>query len=195
VVNVYKSSNTVQKNNWNELQWSLSEVCKLISEVWGLYFCWRLFVTFWHHLYKIIKQKRKQSRFLKSEKKRKLRLEHCCTVAWRASSATAERLNCYLYIQISALEVFLNDMRYINPRFTYLLTYYHVLRSSYPITVDRIKSHALWVKLTQRGVAKGRTTMDIHSHFWQTVRVRDTYIGLLGFSRSNPTRRLLVSTT
>jgi len=24
---------------------------------------------------------------------------------------------------ISALEVFLNDMRYINPRFTYLLTY------------------------------------------------------------------------
>ena len=26
-------------------------------------------------------------------------------------------------IAISALEVFLNDMRYINPRFTYLLTY------------------------------------------------------------------------
>jgi len=25
----------------------------------------------------------------------------------------------------SALEVFLNDMRYINPRFTYLLTYRH----------------------------------------------------------------------
>jgi len=25
---------------------------------------------------------------------------------------------------ISALEVFLNDMRYINPRFTYLLTYH-----------------------------------------------------------------------
>ena len=24
---------------------------------------------------------------------------------------------------VSALEVFLNDMRYINPRFTYLLTY------------------------------------------------------------------------
>jgi len=24
---------------------------------------------------------------------------------------------------LSALEVFLNDMRYINPRFTYLLTY------------------------------------------------------------------------
>jgi len=27
------------------------------------------------------------------------------------------------YIDYSALEVFLNDMRYINPRFTYLLTY------------------------------------------------------------------------
>jgi len=104
VVNVYKSSNTVQINNWNELQWSLSEVCELISEVWGLYVCWRLFVTFWHHLYKIIKQKRKQSRFLKSEKKRKLRLEHCCTVAWRASSATAERLNCHLYIQITSYD-------------------------------------------------------------------------------------------
>jgi len=25
---------------------------------------------------------------------------------------------------VSALEVFLNDMRYINPRFTYLLTYF-----------------------------------------------------------------------
>ena len=27
------------------------------------------------------------------------------------------------------LEVFLNDMRYINPRFTYLLTYYNLSRS------------------------------------------------------------------
>ena len=27
------------------------------------------------------------------------------------------------YVNFSALEVFLNDMRYINPRFTYLLTY------------------------------------------------------------------------
>jgi len=28
-----------------------------------------------------------------------------------------------LFMLFSALEVFLNDMRYINPRFTYLLTY------------------------------------------------------------------------
>jgi len=28
-----------------------------------------------------------------------------------------------LEVFLSALEVFLNDMRYINPRFTYLLTY------------------------------------------------------------------------
>jgi len=28
-----------------------------------------------------------------------------------------------MFRAVSALEVFLNDMRYINPRFTYLLTY------------------------------------------------------------------------
>jgi len=35
---------------------------------------------------------------------------------------------------LSALEVFLNDMRYINPRFTYLLTY--LLTQSELFTVD-----------------------------------------------------------
>ena len=44
---------------------------------------------------------------------------------------------------LSALEVFLNDMRYINPRFTYLLTYLSVagvssrLRVSRPAVADR----------------------------------------------------------
>jgi len=33
-------------------------------------------------------------------------------------------------LHISALEVFLNDMRYINPRFTYLLTYLLTTRAS-----------------------------------------------------------------
>jgi len=31
-----------------ELQWSLSEVCELLSRDWGLNFCSRLFTTFWH---------------------------------------------------------------------------------------------------------------------------------------------------
>jgi len=33
----------------------------------------------------------------------------------------------------STLEVFLNDMRYINPRFTYLLTY--LLKATTPFTL------------------------------------------------------------
>ena len=43
---------------------------------------------------------------------------------------------------VSALEVFLNDMRYINPRFTYLLTYllcpfvcpFHIFVSTFEVT-------------------------------------------------------------
>jgi len=37
-----------QSSNWNELQWSLSEVCELISKDSGLNVCYRLFTTFWH---------------------------------------------------------------------------------------------------------------------------------------------------
>jgi len=35
-------------------------------------------------------------------------------------------LDTYALEVFSALEVFLNDMRYINPRFTYLLTYEYI---------------------------------------------------------------------
>ena len=49
-------------------------------------------------------------------------------VATEKHSSTGMNTN-----KIRALEVFLNDMRYINPRFTYLLTYkirYKIQRSS-----------------------------------------------------------------
>jgi len=36
---------------------------------------------------------------------------------------------CYLLPYSSSFEVFLNDMRYINPRFTYLLTYIPEIRN------------------------------------------------------------------
>ena len=43
------------------------------------------------------------------------------TTCGHAKSTLTEVVDAYVII--SALEVFLNDMRYINPRFTYLLTY------------------------------------------------------------------------
>ena len=44
---------------------------------------------------------------------------------WRINSLnfSLETEKAELWGTFSALEVFLNDMRYINPRFTYLLTY------------------------------------------------------------------------
>jgi len=43
---------------------------------------------------------------------------------WHVSSRSGvATLRTAVHLLLSALEVFLNDMRYINPRFTYLLTY------------------------------------------------------------------------
>ena len=51
-----------------------------------------------------------------------LRTYGSCTCTALAHIRASEGLEASTW-QTSALEVFLNDMRYINPRFTYLLTY------------------------------------------------------------------------
>jgi len=45
---------------------------------------------------------------------------------------------------VSALEVFLNDMRYINPRFTYLLTYLLSTRQARDTKFLNVFPHALF---------------------------------------------------
>ena len=44
-------------------------------------------------------------------------------IGYTDTAAKLGRLVAFQQLPFSALEVFLNDMRYINPRFTYLLTY------------------------------------------------------------------------
>ena len=52
----------------------------------------------------------------------------------------------------SALEVFLNDMRYINPRFTYLLTYLLYLASiDLTKAFDTVNRELLWQILRKFG--------------------------------------------
>jgi len=85
---LYKSSNTAdwKINNWNELQWSLSEVCELISKDWGLYF---LLTTFYDFLTRHLKTVK--IHFFEIWKKRKIRrpiLEHWWQLATIASTAT-----------------------------------------------------------------------------------------------------------
>ena len=53
-----------------------------------------------------------------------------CYPMWHVSSRSGvATLRTAVHLLLSALEVFLNDMRYINPRFAYLLTYLLTHRS------------------------------------------------------------------
>jgi len=64
----------------------------------------------------------------------------------------------YLPATHSALEVFLNDMRYINPRFTYLLTYLHTHLFNGPLSgttqwAGTRKVKPIWILLKQETVS------------------------------------------
>ena len=129
-----------------------------------------LLTTFWHHLYKIINKNVNSHVFFEIWKKRKLRLEHCCTVAWRASSATAERLNCYLYIQITSYDPAIPSQSIVSS----------LTRSEWNSRKGA----------SPRGGLRWTFTPTFDRRFVFVIP-----IGLLGFSRSNSTWRLLVSTT